>query len=111
MLDALISIAWGDRSNDINRLFTGLMLLIFFTQLLRHFRYRYRISSWEQRLYRIERDTKEHGKVTITERDISALPPSDPYTKLWEFLPPFTVMCGLLGTFIGLTLALGEIPF
>ena len=111
MLDSLISIAWGDRSNEINQLFSGMMVFILFTQVIRHFRYRYRISRWELHLQRIERDTREHGRVTITDLDVSALPPTDPYTQLWEFLPPFLVMCGLLGTFIGLTLALGNIPF
>ncbi|MEM1009405.1 MAG: MotA/TolQ/ExbB proton channel family protein, partial [Myxococcota bacterium] len=51
---------------------------------------------------------REEGVVTVTDAD--ALPPQNPYMRFWTLLPSWALMFGLLGTFVGLTLSLAEIP-
>ncbi len=108
MLENMYKIALGDRAGVLNRVFTILMILMVVIQFFRWFRFRLRLSRWGYRLFRLEQDAREEGVVTAIDPDV--LPPLDPYVRFWDMVPSMAIMLGLLGTFIGLTLSLSEIP-
>lgn len=108
MLENMYQIALGDRAGLLNRIFTILMILMVAVQIFRWIRFHLRLQRWSFRLYRLEQDAREEGVVTAIDPEV--LPPLDPYARFWDQVPSTAIMLGLLGTFIGLTLSLSEIP-
>lgn len=108
MLENMYKIALGDRAGVLNRVFTILMIIMVSIQLYRWIRFRLRLSRWGFRLLRLEQDAREEGVVTAIDPEV--LPPLDPYVRFWDMVPSMAIMLGLMGTFIGLTLSLSEIP-
>lgn len=108
MFETLYDISLGNRAGILNRFFTIAMLLLLFVQLVRIFRFRLRLARWRYRLHLLEQEAREEGVVTVT--DPAVLPPLDAYVRFWDGVPSMAIMFGLLGTFIGLTLSLSEIP-
>lgn len=108
MLENMYGIALGERAGLLNRIFTILMILMVVIQVFRWIRFRVRLQRWGYRLFRLEQDAREEGVVTAIDSEV--LPPLDPYVRFWDQVPSTAIMLGLLGTFIGLTLSLSEIP-
>ncbi len=108
MLENMYKIALGDRAGVLNRVFTILMIIMVVVQILRWARFRLRLRKWGFRLFKLEQDAREEGVVTAIDSDV--LPPLDPYVRFWDQVPSMAIMLGLLGTFVGLTLSLSEIP-
>jgi hypothetical protein len=108
MLETIYHIAWGYRGGILNRSFTLITLLIIAIQCWRWFSFHLRITRWRYRLHLLEQEAREEGVVTVT--DPEALPPLDPYMRFWDQVPAMAIMFGLLGTFIGLTVSLSQIP-
>jgi hypothetical protein len=108
MFQTMYDISMGARAGVLNRIFTVAMLLLVLIQIGRWLHFRIRLTRWRYRFHLLEQEAREEGVVTITEA--SALPPTNPYTRFWEMLPSMAIMFGLLGTFVGLTLSLSELP-
>tara|TARA_B100000609_G_scaffold56200_1_gene43710 strand:- start:4846 stop:5835 length:990 start_codon:yes stop_codon:yes gene_type:complete len=104
----MYQISLGSRAGVLNRAFTIAMLLLIVVQVWRLFHFHFRLVRWRYRLHLLEQEAREEGVVTVT--DPEALPPVNPYARFWEMVPSMAIMFGLLGTFIGLTLSLSEIP-
>lgn len=108
MFETMFQISLGSRAGLLNRGFTIIMLVLVLIQVWRLFHFHFRLVRWRYRLHLLEREAREEGVVTVTGSD--ALPPLDPYARFWDMIPSMAIMFGLLGTFIGLTLSLSEIP-
>lgn len=108
MFQTLYEISLGHRAGILNRFFTIAMLLLVVVQIGRILRFRLRLARWRYRLHLLEQEAREEGVVTVT--DPAVLPPLDAYARFWDGVPSMAIMFGLLGTFIGLTLSLSEIP-
>lgn len=92
----------------LNRVFSIATILLLVIQGWRMLRFRMRLGHWRFRLHMLEQEAREEGVVTVT--DPTVLPPLDAYTRFWDTTPAMAIMFGLLGTFIGLTLSLSQIP-
>ena len=108
MFEKFVEIAFGSRAGILNRIFSALTILIILLQIWRYFQLSRRIRQWLYKLTQLEQEAREEGVVTVT--DPSYLPPLDPYARVWDQVPSMALMFGLLGTFVGLTLSLSEIP-
>ncbi|MCK6510271.1 MotA/TolQ/ExbB proton channel family protein [Myxococcota bacterium] len=108
MFQTMYDISMGGRAGILNRIFTVAMLLVVAVQLWRLLHFRVRLSRWRDRLRLLEQEAREEGVVTATDEDV--LPPTNPYARFWDMVPSMAIMFGLLGTFVGLTLSLSELP-
>jgi hypothetical protein len=108
MFQTMFQISLGSRAGLLNRAFTIIMLVLVVVQLFRLIRFHFRLVKWRYRLHLLEQEAREEGVVTAT--DPAVLPPLDAYTRFWDMIPSMAIMFGLLGTFVGLTLSLSEIP-
>ncbi len=108
MFQTMYDISMGTRAGLLNRSFTIAMLILVVYQLWRLFTSYLKLKNWANRLTILEQEAREEGVVTIAETNV--LPPIDAYSRLWEMIPSMAIMFGLLGTFIGLTVSLSEIP-
>ncbi|MCB9639594.1 MAG: MotA/TolQ/ExbB proton channel family protein [Myxococcales bacterium] len=108
MFQTMYDISLGARAGILNRFFTVAMLLLVVVQLWRLFHFRMRLSRWRDRLLLLEQEAREEGVVTVTDNKV--LPPTNPYMRFWDMVPSMAIMFGLLGTFVGLTLSLSELP-
>lgn len=111
MWETLVLIAWSDRSNLINQSFTALLALVAVSQVVRFFRFRGELDRWSQIFAQAKLDFEREGSIRLSYALDDLLPPNPTKTQLWVQLPSILMMLGLLGTFIGLTLALALIPF
>lgn len=111
MLETLILIAWGDRSNSINQLFTALAGVIILSQIIRAFRFWLSVRTWQNHFFAAKLEYEREGELEISVSLKELIPPQNAHSRLWTITPPILTMFGLLGTFIGLTLALAVIPF
>ena len=108
MFQTMYDISMGGRAGILNRIFTVVMLLVVAVQLWRLLHFHLRLSRWRDRLRLLEQEAREEGVVTATDEDV--LPPTNPYARFWDMVPSMAIMFGLLGTFVGLTLSLSELP-
>lgn len=108
MFQTMYDISMGGRAGILNRIFTVVMLLLVAVQLWRLLHFHVRLSRWRFRLHLLEQEAREEGVVTATDDDV--LPPTNPYARFWDMIPSMAIMFGLLGTFVGLTLSLSELP-
>ncbi len=108
MYEKIFEIAFGSRAGVLNRFFSAVTIFIILLQFWRYFQLSRRIRQWLYKLTHLEQEAREEGVVTVT--DPSYLPPLDPYARVWDQIPAMALMFGLMGTFIGLTLSLSEIP-
>ncbi|MAD61256.1 MAG: hypothetical protein CMH49_07085 [Myxococcales bacterium] len=111
MLTTLIEIAWGDRANGLNQIFSLLFILIFVIQSLRFVIFWDKINQWSRAFVSAKLAFDQDGSIKIESRMDELQPPHSASAQLWIVLPPVIIMFGLIGTFIGLTLALALIPF
>jgi|GEM_PF-1677684 len=111
MWETLALIAWSDRSNLINQSFTALLGLVALSQVVRFFRFRGELDRWSKIFAQAKLDFEREGSIRLSYALDDLLPPNPSKTQLWVQLPSILMMLGLLGTFIGLTLALALIPF
>lgn len=111
MLTTLIEIAWGDRANFLNQIFSIFMLLIILIQALRYFMFWDRINQWSRAFVSAKIAFDREKTVQLESRMDELQPPHSASDQLWIVIPPIIIMFGLIGTFIGLTLALAVIPF
>ena len=111
MLTTLIEIAWGDRANLLNQIFSIFLLLIVVIQALRYFMFWDRINQWSRAFVSAKIAFDREKTVQLESRMDELQPPHSASDQLWIVIPPIIIMFGLIGTFIGLTLALAVIPF
>lgn len=111
MWETLALIAWSDRSNLINQSFTVLLAMVAISQVVRFFRFRAELDRWSRIFAQAKLDFEREGSIRLNYALDDLLPPNPSKTQLWVQLPSILMMLGLLGTFIGLTLALALIPF
>jgi hypothetical protein len=113
MWETLALIAWSERSNVINQAFTLLLAVVLFSQVARWLRYSASLERWHRIFSQAQLDFEREGSLKIESKGIfnDLLPPNPHTSQLWTNLPSILMMLGLLGTFVGLTLALALIPF
>jgi hypothetical protein len=111
MWQTLIDIAWGERSNGLNQIFSAMLGVITLSQGVRYARFHIALGRWKGVFGQAKLDFEREGSIKLTRSLDDLLPPNPAATQLWVQLPPLLLMLGLLGTFIGLTLALAQIPF
>ena len=111
MWETLALIAWSERSNLINQAFTLLLAVVMLSQLVRFMRYSSALERWGKIFAQAKLDFEREGSIRLSYALDDLLPPNPNTTQLWVNLPSLLMMLGLLGTFIGLTLALALIPF
>ena len=111
MLTTLIEIAWGDRANVLNQIFSIFLLLTVVVQALRYFMFWDRINQWARAFVSAKIAFDREKTVKLESRMDELQPPHSASDQLWIVIPPIIIMFGLIGTFIGLTLALAVIPF
>ena len=111
MWQTLTDIAWGARSNALNQAFTAALGVTVLSQLVRYTRFQLALGRWRGVFGQAKLDFEREGSIKLTRSLDDLLPPNPAATQLWVQLPPLLLMLGLLGTFIGLTLALAQIPF
>ena len=111
MWETLVLIAWGTRSNPLNQAFTILLGLTLLSQLIRYWKFQSKLSQWIRVFVEAKISFEREGAVQIKGNMDELHPPQAAFSQLWFNVPPLLIMLGLLGTFIGLTLALAVIPF
>lgn len=111
MWQTLADIAWGARSNALNQAFTAAFVVISLSQGVRYLRFQLALGRWGGVFAQAKLDFEREGSIKLTRSLDDLLPPNPAASQLWAQLPPLLLMCGLLGTFVGLTLALAQIPF
>lgn len=111
MLTTLIEIAWGDRANGLNQAFSVLLIFVFVIQSLRFAVFWDKINQWSRAFVSAKLAFDQDGSIKIESRMDELQPPHSASAQLWIVLPPIIIMFGLIGTFVGLTLALALIPF
>lgn len=111
MFSTLLEIAWGDRANFLNQLFSIMLVMITVTQAFRFFVFWDRINQWSRAFVSAKIAFDREKTVELQSRLDELQPPHSASDQLWIVIPPVLIMFGLIGTFIGLTLALAVIPF
>lgn len=111
MLSTLIEIAWGDRANTLNQAFSLLLILTFMVQSFRLVIFWDKINQWSRAFVSAKLAFDQDKTIKIQSKMDELQPPHSASAQLWIVLPPVIIMFGLIGTFIGLTLALALIPF
>ena len=111
MISTLLEIAWGSRANTLNQLFSFILLLILVIQLFRFIAFWDKINQWSRIFLSAKIAFDQDQTVKIKSKLDELQPPQSASAQLWVVLPPLIIMFGLIGTFVGLTLALAVIPF
>lgn len=109
MLNQLIEIAW--KSAYLNQIFSLLLIMILFLQIIRHISFRLAVSHWAVVFESYHREFRDQKNARYELDKQEELIPPQYNQPIWHILPSILTMLGLLGTFIGLTLALAVIPF
>lgn len=111
MLADLINIAWGSQAGALNQLFSVLLITVTVVQLGRFLIFWDRINQWARAFVEAKLAFDNEHAVRLKSNMDELQPPHSASAQIWVLLPPVLIMLGLIGTFIGLTLALGQIPF
>ena len=111
MFSTLLDIAWGAHSNALNQIFSMLLLAILVVQAIRFLIFWDRINQWSRAFVEAKIAFDNEHAVKLKSKMDELQPPHSASAQLWILLPPVIIMMGLIGTFVGLTLALAVIPF
>ena len=111
MFSDLVEIAWGPQAGFLNQGFSILLITITFIQLGRFLLFWDRLNQWARAFVEAKLAFDNENAVKLKSKMDELQPPHSASDQLWILLPPVLIMLGLIGTFIGLTLALGQIPF
>ena len=111
MFQLLLEIAWGDRANALNQGFSILLILIVIIQTFRILVFWDKINQWTRAFVSAKIAFDQEHAVKIESQMDELQPPHSASDQFWLVIPPVIIMFGLIGTFIGLTLALAVIPF
>jgi hypothetical protein len=111
MLTTLIEIAWGERANALNQGFSILLIIIFIVQAFRLLVFWDKINQWTRAFVSAKIAFDQEHVVKIESQMDELQPPHAASDQFWLVSPPMIIMFGLIGTFVGLTLALAVIPF
>lgn len=111
MLHTLLDIAWGAHSNFLNQVFSLLLVSMLAIQAIRFLIFWDRINQWSRAFVEAKIAFDNEHAVKLNSKMDELQPPHSASDQLWILLPPVIIMLGLIGTFVGLTLALAVIPF
>ena len=111
MFSDLVKIAWGPQAGFLNQGFSILLIMVTLIQLGRFLLFWDRINQWARAFVEAKLAFDNENAVKLKSKMDELQPPHSASDQLWILLPPVLIMLGLIGTFIGLTLALGQIQF